>query len=80
MMSSFTRKFKSDKGVALEVDGSYRHEGMNSIEITEVKAWLWIDRNNTEADMIELTPDEIDRLHEELMADPATWEYDDDFD
>lgn len=79
MMSSFTRRFKSDKGVELEVDGSYRHEGTNSIEIIECAAWLWTDRNDEGSPLVDLTPTELERLHEELMADPATWEYDDDY-
>ena len=77
-MPSFTREFRSDKGIKLEVDGYFRYEGMNSIEITESIAWRWEDRDNLAAPNYTLTDSEWDRLHEELMADPHTWEYDDD--
>lgn len=77
-MPSFTRQFRSDAGIKLEVDGYFRYEGTNSIEITESVAWRWEDRNNLAAPNYTLTAAESDRLHEELVADPQTWEYDDD--
>lgn len=64
----------------LEVDGTFRYEGYNSIEIEEVTAWLWKDRNNAGASTFELNASELDRLHDELIQDPTTWEYDDDHD
>lgn len=78
-MSSFTRKFVRDNGEELEVDGSFRFESQNNIEVTEYKAWLWADRNTVGSPTVTLTDAEDFRLYEELMADPGTWEYDDDY-
>lgn len=77
-MTMFTRKFVSDSGTILEVDGSFRFESVNNIEILEYKAWRWADRNNPEAPTVELTSDEDFRLYEELMAADSTWEYNND--
>lgn len=75
-MACFTRKFVNDKGVELEVDGSYRFESRENIEITDYKAWLWSDRNNASAPYVELTEAEDQRLYEEIMLDDRTWEID----
>lgn len=75
-MALFTRKFIRDDKTELEVDGAYRFESRENIEVTDYKAWLWSDRNNSDAPFVELTEAEDQRLYEEIMQDPGTWEYD----
>lgn len=76
-MPSFSRKFVRDNGAALEVDGSYRLL-LNSIDDLVYTAWLWKNRNDAKAPEVTLTAAEDDRLHEEIVNDPDTWEYHDD--
>ena len=75
-MGLFTRKFVRDCGAEVEVDGSFRFEGANNIEVIDYKAWAWDDRNDPDAPFVTLTDTENFRLYEELMADESTWEYD----
>lgn len=74
-MTGFSRHFKSDSGVMLEIDGSIRHVSWDHIELIEYKAWRLKDANNPNAPFVKLTPAEDERLLEELYADESTWEY-----
>jgi hypothetical protein len=71
----FTREFIRDNGDKVEVDGAYRIED-DVVEITDYKAWLWKYRNDVNGPTLDLTDAEVERLSEEITADPATWEYD----
>ncbi len=75
-MGCFTRRFLTDDGREIEVDGSYRFESVSNIELIEYKAWLYSDRENASAPFVTLTESEDFRLYEEIMADESTWEYD----
>lgn len=73
----FTRRFTLDNGTEVEVDGAFRFENVNNIEITDYKAWRYEDRNDVNAPYVELTEAEDFRLYEEMMADDSIWGYDD---
>jgi len=73
-----TRKFIRDNGDEVETDFSYRISD-DIVEIMECAAWLWADRHDASSPIIDLTGAEIERLEEEVTADPNTWEYGDDY-
>lgn len=70
---TYNRKFTLDNGKLAEVDFQISHLSTADMELDVKAAWLFKDRNNSDAPGVELSDAERDRFEEEVAL--KIWDY-----